>query len=191
MRIRSSGECVRADSVRVLADAPAQQPDSKIEHLIIGTPMASRERMSKRTTTSSRSPKSRSPESTSGPSPVVVHVPSPSPVVVHASRDGLATGGDVNVMYDETPRRPWVDKLDHRTGEIAESRVHLGDAEIVVHRHRDHDPDQWLYSCHRCGLERIEVAHRGASLHDAKEATVDHLERKLRRLVFALEKIAW
>lgn len=40
-----------------------------------------------------------------------------------------------------------------RDGVPCEARLLFsGNSEIVVHRHRDYEPDQWLYSCHHLGV---------------------------------------
>lgn len=70
-----------------------------------------------------------------------------------------------------------------------ESRLGLTLGEIVVHRYRDEEPDQWLYSCHRLGQECVRIGNRGDSMDEAKANAIAVLAGVLDAALAELRKV--
>lgn len=81
----------------------------------------------------------------------------------------------------------WVDETK-RDGTIKGSRLQFGRYELVVHRHIDHEPDQWLCSCYALGVDRKPIGGRGIPLDNAKELARVHLLGHLSSALAELQK---
>lgn len=78
-------------------------------------------------------------------------------------------------------------RRESRGGIHAVSRLAFsGNSEIVVHRHRDYEPDQWLYSCYHLGVERRQIGARGIDLDEAERLAVADLENALEEELAAI-----
>lgn len=81
----------------------------------------------------------------------------------------------------------WIDR--YRQDEIVESRVEFGPAQLVVHRHRDEDPKQWLYSCHRLGVEQRKIGDLTTTIKEARRLARHDLLQYVDRLRVLLDKV--
>jgi hypothetical protein len=71
-----------------------------------------------------------------------------------------------------------------------ESRLSFDRHTLIVHRHKDEAADQWLYSCHTLGVERVLIGQPGDSIETARHLAVAELQRDLLLAYEALRKAA-
>lgn len=80
----------------------------------------------------------------------------------------------------------WKNRSTKRGGE---SRLKFGDAEVVVHRHIDYEPDVWLCTCHELRVDCVQVGRGDAdAMPAAKDNAVHVVRTKLSALLKALGK---
>ncbi len=69
--------------------------------------------------------------------------------------------------------------LRARDSSPVEARLSFDRHTLIVHRHRDESPDQWVYSCHSLGEERKPIGDPGDTIETAQRLAVEELQRNL------------
>jgi len=81
----------------------------------------------------------------------------------------------------------WIEDTRAGTTIAYAHRVKFGQCELCVHRHIDFAATQWLLSCHRLGISRVPLEHKG--IEDAKAEATRYVLDFLREHTAALRTV--